>query len=196
MGSEYELKFRANPRIQQAVLEQYPGDTEQFSMETTYYDSSDGFLSRNRYTLRRRMENGRSVCTLKTPGKGLQWGEWEVEAPDIETGIQNLQKLGAPIKSDGILSSGLTATCGARFTRIARTLRLAGCTLELACDEGILTGGGRQEPLCEIEVELKEGAPRDADSFGRELAEKFGLEPEEKSKFCRAFALYKGESHV
>jgi inorganic triphosphatase YgiF len=65
--------------------------------------------------------------------------------------------------------------------------------VELALDRGYLTGGGRECPLCEVEVELKAGAKELCDRFGLALRAAYGLQPEEKSKFQRALALYKGE---
>jgi len=65
--------------------------------------------------------------------------------------------------------------------------------VELALDEGILMGGGKEIPLCEVEVELKSGDIRFCDLFAKTLAARFGLTPETKSKFRRALALYKGE---
>lgn len=193
MGIEYELKFRANPAVQAAILEQIPGEDRIFTMETTYYDTPTGQLSARRYTLRRRMENDTAICTLKAPEKGAGRGEWEIPCDRIEDAVPELCKLGAP---DGLLSltqEGLIAVCGARFQRIARTVIGENCTLELAIDQGVLTGGGRELPLCEIEVELKCGMPEDCDRFAQALARRFGLESEPLSKFRRALALYQGE---
>ena len=47
-------------------------------MQTTYYDTEDGLLEKNRWMLRLRTENERSVVTMKTPGEGHTRGEWEV----------------------------------------------------------------------------------------------------------------------
>ena len=83
--------------------------------------------------------------------------------------------------------------CGARFTRLAKTVELPGCTVEIALDEGVLLGGGREIPLCELEVELKAGTEAAAMAWARHLAEKFGLRSESQSKFRRASLLAKGE---
>ena len=56
-----------------------------------------------------------------------------------------------------------------------------------------MLGGGQEIPLCEVEVELKSGDPETAVAFATALAQRFGLEPEKKSKFRRALALAKGE---
>ena len=44
-----------------------------------------------------------------------------------------------------------------------------------------------------MEVELKSGTDADAIAFAGILAEKYGLEPEEKSKYRRALGLAQGE---
>ena len=68
-----------------------------------------------------------------------------------------------------------------------------GSLLELALDRGVLTGGGREIPLCEVEVELKSGSREAVLAFAKELAQRFDLAPETRSKFRRALALAKGE---
>ena len=56
-------------------------------------------------------------------------------------------------------------------------------------DSGELLAGENRQPLCELEVELKAGAPAVAQGFALELATQFPLTPETKSKFKRALAL-------
>ena len=79
--------------------------------------------------------------------------------------------------------------CGAKFTRLAKTLEVPGAVVELALDQGAVTGGRREQPLAEVEVELKEGSDAAAEAFAAALAEEFGLVPEERSKLARARAL-------
>lgn len=193
MGFEYEWKFRADPRQQAAILASVPGPTQRIAMETTYYDTPSGQLAARRYTLRTRLENGICVCTLKTPGLGGSRREWEVHCHRIEDGAKMLCKLETPAELPALLSEGLVQVCGARFVRIAATVQLDGCTVELALDQGVLTGGGREIPLCEVEVELKSGSQEACDRYATELARRFCLEQEPKSKFRRALEL-RGES--
>ena len=68
--------------------------------------------------------------------------------------------------------------------------------MELALDSGVLLGGGREVPLCEIEVEAKSGSEGAVAAFAQALAREFSLKSEPKSKFRRAMALAEGESHV
>jgi inorganic triphosphatase YgiF len=153
-------------------------------METVYYDTRSLALSALGYTLRKRQENGIFVCTLKTPA-GNARGEWEQVCDCIETFVANLPTLGAPDIS-GLTETGLIPICGAKFTRIAKTLTLPEGVVELALDRGYLTGGNQKTPLFEVEVELKSGSEETLFALANAIAEEFSLKPEPKSKFQRA----------
>lgn len=188
MAIEYELKFAAEPQTLGTVEKELGGVWQEIAIRTTYYDTPDRVLSARKWTLRRRMENGISVCTLKTPAEmGRQ--EHEVICDTIEDGIKELCKLGAPEELLTLTAAGVVPVCGAAFTRLARTVVLEDCTIEVALDQGELFGGEKTQPLCELEVELKAGEPALARSFALLLAAKYGLRPENKSKFKRALAL-------
>ena len=188
MGREFELKYRASARQMAAIMADYEGFRE-ITMETTYYDTPDRSLAPRHWSLRRRMENGVSVCTLKTPCADGGRTEWETECPDITSAVPELCKLGAPEALKDLVSGGLDAVCGARFVRQAALIDLGSCTLELALDRGILQGGARITLLGEVEVELKAGSDADAVAFAQALAAKYGLIPERSSKYKRALAL-------
>ena len=188
MGREFELKYRATAQQLEAMKNVYGGG-KTIAMETTYYDTPDGAFAKRRWTLRRRLENGVSVCTLKTTLADGGRGEWETESDDLVSAIPQLIAMGAPEEIAGLTAGGIVPTCGARFTRRAILLRAGSGTVELALDEGVLLGGGKEEALREAEVELKSGTDDDAIGFAAALAERFGLTPEPKSKLARARAL-------
>ena len=192
MATEYEWKFAATPVVLTAIKEAFPQESVEISMETTYYDTPTGALSARRYTLRQRMENGNSVCALKIPAGDARL-EFEVHCQNIRDAIAQLPTLGCPEDFSQIVQEGIIPVCGAKFTRIAKTITLPEGTVELALDKGILSGGGREQPLCEVEVELKSGEPKICDFFARSIAARFGLTQLKTSKFRRALALYKGE---
>ena len=194
MAIEFELKFRAEEAAQQAIREAFPKNHTPYQMETIYYDTPSGALSARHYTLRCRKENGIGVCTLKTPAADGGRMELELRCEDIHDAIAGLCAAGAPEDFDLLVREGLVAVCGARFDRTAIPLQLDECTVELALDKGVLLGGDRSCPLCEVEVELKEGDRNAAILFAVDLADRYGLTPEHHSKFRRALALYKGEA--
>ena len=192
MATEYELKFRATPQILRAVEADYPGFWETIQMETAYYDTPSGALSARHYTLRRRLENGNPVCTLKTPA-GDARNEWELPLDSVPAAIEAFLTMGCPQDLQDLTREGLVHICGAKFTRQAKTLHFPEGSVELALDQGHLIGGGKTAPLCELEIELKSGSTQACQALAKELIDRFALAPEHKSKFARALALHKGE---
>lgn len=188
MGREFELKFQAKPGDLEKIRDKYGTFTE-ISMETVYYDTPGLALRRRRWTLRRRLENGVAVCTVKTPLPDGSRGEWEIPAPDISQALPRLLAAGAPGELADLVCQGIAPFCGARFTRLAKTIPTEGGSIELALDRGVLLGGGRELPFAEVEVELKTGSDCQAEDFARALAREFSLTPQPKSKLARAMAL-------
>ena len=193
MAKEFELKYAAVPAQLEAIRAVLPETCTSISMETTYYDTPSHDLSARKWTLRRRFENGVSVCTLKTPAGGPDRNEWEVESGNIESAIPELCKLSNLSELAALTNGGVIPVCGARFIRLACRLEIEEAEAELALDEGILFGGKRELPFAEVEVELKSGSEGAVCRFAEDLARRFGLTPEEKSKFRRALDLAQGE---
>lgn len=185
MGREFELKYRLNTGAKDEIEKLY-GPFREITMRTVYYDTEAGDLQKLRWTLRRRMENDVSVCTVKTPLPDGSKGEWELVCDDLSEAVSGLCRMGAPAELEALTRGGIVPTCGAAFTRLAADISCGNSRLELALDEGFLFRGDRQLPLLELEVELKDGSDEDALTFARQLAETFGLEPEPISKFRRA----------
>lgn len=201
MGKELELKYHLEDEQQlEAVLSWQllgvlrVGAPYTFEMETTYFDTKEALFSARHWTVRRRMENGRSVFCVKTPrddpAHPLLRGEWEAEASSFAEAVPQLVALGAPAELTGLAPETLVTVCGATFTRRAQLLRLSkDTTCELACDQGVLRGGKKAQPFFEAELELKSGSEQELYAFGQMLAVCFGLSAEPKSKYARARAL-------
>lgn len=186
MGREFELKYRADAAALSEIEKSF-GDFTSISMETTYYDTEDLKLAFHQWTLRKRMENGVAVCTFKSPADHGGRNEWEVECDSILPGIMALCQKGAPWELMRCTAGGVRPFCGAKFTRLAKELILEdGTKVELALDSGILTGGTRQQPFGEVEVELKDGSEASAALFAKILAAKYDLTPEPEAKVVRA----------
>jgi len=188
MGTEFELKFAAEESAFEG-LKLESGDWTPYRMATTYYDTADAKLGKLHWTLRRRFENGVSVCTLKTPAKGLGRNEFELEWDEIHTALPKLVEAGAPAELLAYTAGGVEEVCAARFDRLAGRVELGGTVVELALDKGVLLGGGRELPFVEVEVELKSGSEAVAVNYAQALAVKYGLRPERKSKYKRALML-------
>lgn len=191
MGRELEFKFRGTPEVLQNIRERF-GPFSSIAMETTYYDTQDLKLSFHHWTLRRRLENGSSICTVKIPLDDGSRGEWEIESSNLMEAVMTLCRQGAPWELMRCCAGGLYPLCGAKFTRLAATVTLEDAVVELALDRGALTGRGKNQPLCEVEVEYKSGREETAQAFALSLAREFSLEEEPLSKFARARALALG----
>lgn len=193
MGTEFECKYAATPeQLEQiARIPGTPGPV--FQMETTYYDTADKALSQRHWTLRRRMENGQPVCTLKTPAGGLGRHEFECVCDSIEAAIAPLCALSGSSALQTLTAAGVRPICGARFTRKTIRIQSDGMEAEVALDQGILFGGSRECPLCEVEVELKSGSREKLLAYARRLQTTFSLRTEPRSKFRRALDLAEGE---
>lgn len=191
MGREFEIKYAATGQAFQSLQAAF-GPFTRIAMETTYFDTADHALSQRKMTLRLRRENDETICTLKTPLPDGSRGEWECSAADLSDGIGKLIALGAPAR---LLAdhSRFQIVCGARFTRLAAAVPTADGMAELALDQGVLLGGGREIPLWEVELELKSGSDAALLALARQLEETYHLQPEAKSKFARAMELSLGE---
>lgn len=185
MARELELKYRAGAAQMERILADYPAE-ESVCMETTYFDTPEKLLKRQHRTLRCRLENGVAVYTMKTPLPDGSRAEWETEAGSLAEALVCLCRMGAPELPE---ADTLTPLCGARFTRLRTMVPTADGTAELALDEGILLGGGKEIPLREVELELKAGSDGALLELGRKFAGEYALEVEPKSKFARASAL-------
>ena len=95
MAREFEVKYRLTETARDAIARKF-GPMDTIVMETVYYDTPSGALSARKWMLRRRLENGHSLCTLKTPGENGGRGEWEVAEWDIRQALPRLAALGAP----------------------------------------------------------------------------------------------------
>ena len=191
MGREYELKYETDEETLARIEKCYTG-FRTIRMETTYFDDAGGNLGRLHWTLRKRLENGLPVCTIKTDLPDGSRRECETECDDILAAIPELIRLGAPEDLAVFAENGLFPVCGARFTRKAILLPPDEGLVELALDCGCLFGGGKELPFAEAEVECKQGTDEQTQQFAQILAHRFGLKRQYSSKLKRALALAQG----
>lgn len=125
---------------------------------STYYDTSDLALFRAGLSLRVRSAGGRRIQTLKSTGTGslVSRGEWEwallANRPDL-----NLL-CGTPAAS--FASHSVAPVVVTNIQRTAHRIELAcGTVIEAAVDEGMIRAGDQEEPVHELELELKSGVP-------------------------------------
>ena len=200
MGKELEWKRSVSgPETQDAVLcdpavtALAAEEVRVLEMWTSYFDTPEHTLRDRMITLRCRTENGTPVVCVKAPLPDApdphMHGEWELEgAADLSEALPLLVGLGAPEQL--LAAEGLTCICRAEFRRRALLLRFPdGSEAELALDLGMLWGRTESEPLCELELEMKAGAPDRARAFLEGLSGRYGLTEQPLSKYARASRL-------
>jgi len=77
----------------------------------------------------------------------------------------------------------------ARFTRRASQVHFAGSTIEVALDRGHIRAGRRREPICELAIGLKSGAPQSLLRYAQWLVDSLELQLDLESKAARGYRL-------
>src|SRR5580698_100836 len=133
---EIELKFACGPDELAAVLAAAPaGDDETRELISVYFDTADLVLQRAGASLRVREHKGRRIQTLKR-GQGLVREEHEAPidglAPDPAL---------EPLPSLLPQGANLRPAFNVRVSRRQRTFRYRDAEIEMALDQGEVTGG-------------------------------------------------------
>jgi len=198
--TEIELKFQVPAARSQALAKAVATATAtQVPLRARYFDTPDRRLGQAGLALRVRKEGRRWVQTLKGAGDGI-WQRMEHEVPlRVAAGVQPLAD---PALHDGTpagdalrqaLGDGeLQPIYGTEVTRTQRLVRAPGCVVELAFDQGALVAGDRRWPLCELEFELKSGAPAALVALASRWVERFGLTLDVRTKAERGERLARG----
>lgn len=186
---EIELKFACAAEDLAAVLAAAPaGDDETRELISVYFDTADLALQKAGASLRVREHQGKRVQTVKR-GRGLVREEHE-------TPIEGLAPDPALEPLPSLLPQGahLKPAFNVRVSRRQRTLRYRGALIEIALDQGEVSGGEQKSPICEVELELKAGDPSALFALARELSASAALYLAFDSKAARGQALVAGEA--
>jgi triphosphatase len=173
-------------------------------LENIYFDTPSLTLARAKSALRLRRTPDGWLQTFKTVGvaqNGLHARhEWEmpVAGEVLETArlLQACDEAGvATALSDA--APELIALFRTDFTRTLWMLSADGTQIEAAIDQGEITadvnGETRRAPICEIELELKDGDEAALHALAAQLAAELpGLAPDDISKAQRGYRLREG----
>ncbi len=188
-GHEIELKFSCRTEDLATVLAAAPaGDDETRELISVYFDTPDLVLQKAGASLRIREHKGRRIQTLKR-GRGLVREEHEAPieslAPDPD-----LEPLPSMLPDGAMLKPAFNV----RVSRRQRTFRYRDAEIELALDQGEVTGGDQRRPICEVELELKSGPPSALFALAHELSAAAPIYLTFDSKAARGQALVAGVS--
>jgi inorganic triphosphatase YgiF len=194
---ETELKLDVKrdtlPRLEASELFTH-NEAESKSIPSVYFDTDGLDLHKAGLSLRVRQTNGTYLQTIKADfGNPLVRGEWEqpIKGPNPDLAAAHDTPLRRVLKDTGETVKPIFETC---VERSVRRLERAGCTIEMALDKGEIRTGDRNAPLCELELELKEGTARELFELARKLNETVPLLVSMKSKAERGYAILEEDS--
>lgn len=201
MAVETELKLSL-PAGAATKLRRHPllaGVTPQRQrLGNTYYDTPDLALKQRRIALRHRQTAWGQLLTVKSaePAAGglAQRNEWE--APSLPGAFdfshvddKRLRKWLHKITPE------LQPVFSTDFQRATWQLAPApGVAIELALDRGAVCCAGRQDPICEVELELISGPTSALFDLALALQADLPLHPQVASKAERGFRLFRNEA--
>jgi inorganic triphosphatase YgiF len=196
MSHEVELKFDV-AATDSGALKACPAlagvTPEIVEAETAYFDTKDGIVRRTGYSLRVRKAAGRHVQAVKykpAAAAGLfVRDEWEVDVPGFALDDAALTKtpLGKLLATEQ--AGPLRLQVRSKFRRTIWLVTRKESLIEVVLDEGKVTAGKAETPLCELELELKSGKPRALFALAEEIGAALPLRLGVLSKAERAYAL-------
>lgn len=190
-----EIKDKAQVENIRKFLQENEGQRPQsIVMKAIYYDTEEKFYQKHKIAYRVRQENNCFVATYKS-GKVNTQGVFErVEinkkvtklTPDINVFAEdkNIWSLIKTTKDKKFLPIVITD-----FVRECIELTWLDSKLEVALDLGFVQGRENKAPICEVEIELKQGKIEDLLSLKDELIKKFGLQISAISKYKKGLIL-------
>lgn len=172
LSDEVELKLELRPqdadRLEGSAL--LASEPQKNSQHSIYFDTPDHALAKAGLSLRIRRTGTKRIQTVKANGAcsaGLfVRPEWEFSVPD-DTPVIDLR---TPIQTslgDAVASVGaMFALCIERRTW---EIHEGDAVLELVIDRGEVLAGNRRLPICELELELKQGNSEALFAMARKL---------------------------
>ena len=206
--TEIELKFQVPPERRDRVRAAVAGRAaaaRTLRLQAAYFDTGDGLLASAGVALRLRREGARWVQTLKASGADTMTRlehnaprrERSAAVPALDPALH--QGTAAGERLAALLATRPDAALDCRYRtdirRTARTLRRQGATLELAFDEGVIVAGDESLPVCELEIELIEGAPPALLALAADWVARHGLWLDTRSKAERGTLLAERRAH-
>ena len=193
---EIEVKYKGEEGMDlfaHPLLAPFLGPRKKTPMSALYYDTPESGCAKAGFALRLRQEGPESVCTVK--GGGVQDGvarrvEIEEKADTLDQGVQALlNRSDLPENWRDVLRGPFQEKARMEFCRLSALFSRQGLVVEVCRDQGRIQAGGKEAPIDEWELELKEGPEEEFDTLRRELEKGLGLKGWEKSKFARAMEL-------
>jgi len=202
MTVETELKLRIVPeqlaRLKRhALLKQYSVKRPvTHRLHNIYYDTPKLDLHQSGMALRLRHAGQQWLQTLKGGGSvqaGLhQRNEWEVPVGSPALDFSANQAVDWDEHLRPTLRKKLHPVFVTDFFRTSRMLDFHGSKIELCIDHGMISIEHRSLPICELELELKSGEPRQLFELALKILEIVPVELEAVSKAEKGYRMLSG----
>lgn len=137
------------------------------ALASTYFDTPDLTLAQAGITIRLRQDRNTVLQTVKTSGQcrtGLfARGEWEAPIAGTAPSPAHLYSTGLPLLKDPAVIAMLRPIFTTTVTRRIYDLEAddGSWSIEMVLDDGAITTETRAQDICEVELELRRGTPRD-----------------------------------
>ena len=188
---EIELKFQIHDSRRSALLKALdPKKSTQIKLQAKYYDTPEQHLATAKAALRQRLEGNTWVQTFKASKNHLERFEHNAvlgeltQAPELDLRVYEHDAEAAALFQHAV--GGHADALELQFeTDIQRTLRVIefqDSEIEVSLDIGEIRAKGRQQPVHEIEFELKRGSVQDLLAFSFEWVKKYQLWLDVRSK--------------
>ena len=171
MSNEIEIKLAVSDQAFNELEEHLKNFTclvhkKQF-LSNTYYDYPDHFLAKQKMGLRIRQEDQEVTLTLKTNGEvvGGLHSRPEYNLPLTEKETPTNAQLRELYPFEQLPSSTLQPIFSTDFNRTVWLVEFQQSKIEVAFDQGKIIAGESEQPICEIEFELKSGNVQDLFDF-------------------------------
>lgn len=167
-----------------------PGKPTAQKLRAIYFDTPDNALLAAGISLRIRRAGNKRIQTIKgadTPGAGLfARSEWEVPVRDDHPVFDERTPVPAIL---GDTVNSVVAAFEVKVERLTWTVEGDEASVEVVLDRGAAIAGGRQSPVCEIELELKHGEQSAVFALARKIAEAVPVRIGVMTKAERGYAL-------
>ncbi|EEX35054.1 MULTISPECIES: CYTH and CHAD domain-containing protein [Vibrio] len=202
METEIELKFFVSPDFSNALRDKI-SQTKVLQhscreLGNTYFDTPDNWLRQHDIGLRIRRFDDVYVQTVKTSGRvvaGLHQrpefnAEHDSNDPLLSLHPSDIWPTG---KDTETLQSELTPLFSTNFTREQWLIAMPdGSQIEVAFDQGKVEAGDKEDPICEVELELKSGQTDALFTLARSFSEEGGMRLGNLSKAAKGYRLASG----
>jgi len=192
MADEVELKLELTSEAADAIEASgvLAGDPETARQKSIYFDTPDRDLAKHGLSLRIRWSDGKRVQTIKANGASgvglFTRSEWERPVADDTPILDDATPVRALLGDD---ADALAPVFEVDIERRIWIISEQDTTIELVIDRGKVVAGERRTPICEIELELKQGDPATLFALAHRLDAVAPVRLGVQAKAARGYAL-------